>query len=679
MIFKNAFRQLLRRPVLLIVYGLIAALITSVLCIGFVLTDSYSKASRDLDNAYRTIAVPTVYSQVPASTDYYAIRAMLDSGTVSLKAYEEAYEKGSELYSFPLDGDSIRYTGRTENSVSQLKNLDLTAFLSSEYVTSVDIRRRYGAYIEGLEKPRELLYADLKRNDVLIFTPDIDDVLVLTPDDTVDSCYQLPVTVEYSMQADESGYYSFYDLDCIPVKVVYSDSRDRLVFEPGKTYIALCTEYYELDYWDKGSERMISMPMSTKHYYTCYIVSSGSDSIAGIKDNSIELICEYTDDFFKSERGVQFKEYVDALNISLQSAAVMTTSDINMIRAFHSEKLYAREGRLFTDEEQASGAKICLVSYDLAKLNGWAVGDRIPVSLYETDSFTCNSYSYNGDVSFNYYTAFDPGSVFFTEDEFEIVGLYDGEGLFNGKALFSLPGQEKESQGKDILLNSDVIFIPEASINNLPSDYLASSITVSFLLRNGTIDLFLDEMEDKGGLNGSNYEIGLTFYDQGYSRAAVIADNLKNTGRTMVIVSCLVALITTLLFSYLYVTSRSREMAVMRSLGVSTSAVRRTIALCMIVVLLIAAFMGCAIALGLIDKVCDVLIYDKSAAVSGIFSSAYGQDIDKSLNAIVQCRPISFISALAYVFAVNVIVIYVFIIKELSKSPLQMIPRGGKR
>ena len=83
----------------------------------------------------------------------------------------------------------------------------------------------------------------------------------------------------------------------------------------------------------------------------------------------------------------EWAEYVKCGEYSGNSFAVTLTEDIALLSAWHQGAMYLNEGRMITDEEYASGAKVCMVSAEMADYQDWQVGDTLDMHLYAFDGF----------------------------------------------------------------------------------------------------------------------------------------------------------------------------------------------------------------------------------------------------------------------------------------------------
>ncbi len=64
---------------------------------------------------------------------------------------------------------------------------------------------------------------------------------------------------------------------------------------------------------------------------------------------------------------------------------VTPVCDLQLLRAFHVGDAVLVEGREIAEHEYESGAKVCLVSQDFAKLNDFQVGDCFQLEFYFAD------------------------------------------------------------------------------------------------------------------------------------------------------------------------------------------------------------------------------------------------------------------------------------------------------
>ncbi len=322
-----------------------------------------------------------------------------------------------------------------------------------------------------------------------------------------------------------------------------------------------------------------------------------------------------------------------------------------------------------------------MVSYDLAQENGWQVGDRIELSLYESDAF--GAYNMNFTGTNNFRPVFPVEGSFFTTQTYEIVGLYDGPGLELTGAELKL---ERDENGKLIppelspyLMSHNVILLPEKSVQNAPQTRRSSFLTTTIRVENGTADQYLNDLESRGLLepNADGVRVDMTFYDQGYYYADQLAESTGAAAKVIVALAASTALVSITLFSYLYVSRRRNEMAIMRALGISGRRIGLSLLLCLLLVTIIAVALGAGVGVWAVDLTESLLLKDQDARLMTLFSSTYGQDINKSETLSLSRSPLPFAAAAGGILLLVAAVTGGMLAIDLQSSPMGLL--SGKR
>ncbi|MCI6123567.1 MAG: hypothetical protein MR714_04975, partial [Christensenellaceae bacterium] len=184
-----------------------------------------------------------------------------------------------------------------------------------------------------------------------------------------------------------------------------------------------------------------------------------------------------------------------------------------------------KDGRIISDEEYDSGAKVCMISKELATIQGWDIGTKIDFSFYEYGYFSNSS-----DELKPRYTYTDPDH-FFDNGEYEIVGTYNVRPLTGTSAV----------SASAVSVPWNTIYIPEKSLENAPAeeDRPVTGALLTIWLENGKIEPFIERMNELGitGAKQGDYEARFTFYDQGYSRIQPSLEALSGTAELLLILS----------------------------------------------------------------------------------------------------------------------------------------------
>lgn len=176
---------------------------------------------------------------------------------------------------------------------------------------------------------------------------------------------------------------------------------------------------------------------------------------------TVSEINDSPEHFLKTDMGRPWQELIfPAFGIVYGSVDVVGTDVPDSIRALNMEETTVVEGEMLTAEQCAGGERVCLVSEELAGLNGWAVGDRIPLSMYDGERSP---------------TVYHTPSGFFFEADYRIVGVYRNAWAYAGDGVGVHP---------------NTVYVPLRSIGNLSAD----SADVSLILDAGSEDLFESEL-----------------------------------------------------------------------------------------------------------------------------------------------------------------------------------------
>ena len=257
------------------------------------------------------------------------------------------------------------------------------------------------------------------------------------------------------------------------------------------------------------------------------------DPIAEIPQGNLEV-------FFKSDEGRLWAELLETFTRSVDSLTAVTSRDINTIYAFHQGNAILTSGRSFTQEEYDQGARVALVSVNMANHNGLELGDKIDLSFYRASIINSGT-----EIAV---TAQMSGFDFLIgEGEYEIIGLY---------TIPILRG------GEWYKISNDTIFVPQSSSNS--AQFRMANNLLSVRLTNGKAEDFLAEMKD-ANIDG----ISIRIYDQGYSKVSGALAGMKETALILMAICLGAGLVLVTLFAFLYVGRQKRSIAIMFSLGVS--------------------------------------------------------------------------------------------------------------
>lgn len=252
------------------------------------------------------------------------------------------------------------------------------------------------------------------------------------------------------------------------------------------------------------------------------------------------------EDFLASEDGAPWQELLQWSEINHQAFLVLGVDKLGYVPDFAREKSRVVDGRNFTEEELASGARVCLIQETLAAASGISVGDTITLNIYQTDNnlpYMLLDGSYVASASFYF-----PTTPFTETAEYTVVGLWRGETLFVNSS--------ENATG----LSPNTVIVPKTSVQTEMK--LRSRIHFnSVILHNGTIDEYRKLASEVG------YEDVFVFHDQGYSEIAEGFHNYDDMAEKVLKIGAAVYGVLLLLFLLLFPTSRRKAVQTMESMG----------------------------------------------------------------------------------------------------------------
>ncbi len=266
-------------------------------------------------------------------------------------------------------------------------------------------------------------------------------------------------------------------------------------------------------------------------------------------------------------------EYTQAGEYNSSSFAVTLTDDISLIPAWYRGAMFLNEGRMITDAEYKSGAKVCMVSADMAAYQGWKIGDKLDMHLYPYDTFRDQKMF---DMITKEWCLYPPTywkecGGFFEEDIYEIVGIF-------GSAEFTDYGSSTPA----VYFNPrDAIYIPANAAPNAPEGPIQPSL-ITLHLKNGGIGAFKQAVKNMGltDFRAGEYEIKFSCFDQGYSKIKPGLDEMNRNAVLLLALSGLLLVVTMLLMAFLFAQQHKHSAGILRMLGGSKKQAFSAILVC---------------------------------------------------------------------------------------------------
>ena len=691
-------RQLFRKPIRTISYILMLVLLSAFFCMSLNLYNDSQYNLQLADNAYTTIAIMDLYADVG--------------------------EFGNLIDDITTADDYAGYYALT------VSDYDLTPIVTAPSVKKHELRARYGAFNKdniALKKhdilPRWII--PFYSEDVIRFKVTEESNKQLDPNNVnqyitlnlTPNGFALPDGIysgalEYAISSvfdiidsatgshfandkkTEHIYASidfspdfFYDRHSDAINMLKHDkeSRQFIYLEPDAEYIGLIDTFYSNYGTDEfgnllGSKKEPSSVSFTQddffYKYTYrYSKAIGGDSefVSYIYtlDGHPFWLYKYDDLKADPETLKQYEQIYYSCYINSHSFGVMTTNDFSGIPAFNLGNVYMKEGRAITDEEFASGAKVCILNRELATLQNWKVGQKINFDFYEYDYFT-NATSKNSVLAPRY--LFTSPDHFFDSGEYEVVGIYD---------VRPMTGSSTISEAA-ISVPWNTIYIPEKSLTNAPAeeDRPVTGALLTIWLENGKIEPFIERMNELGitGAKQGDYEARFTFYDQGYSRIQPSLEALSGTAELLLILSSSLLAIAALLLAFFYAQSQKQSIGTMRLLGCSKARAFAAAMLSALIIAVTGALMGAAMGHALTASVGESIMANANQtpeeflAFSAYLAESTQVEVEFALGADAKVSLLTCLAALGLFIAGTL----VFVLRYLGKGPRELLPRAGE-
>ncbi len=540
------------------------------------------------------------------------------NSTSNLRAVENAY---TTLASVAFYGDvdsrgnlvSVTDPDHMGHHLLNAAGYDLSRLLALDPVTGYDLRYRCAAYIPGAfpvrwqqpadnavvkntpeemtlyqhqdvirfmilgDEPIELpLSADIEQNGRYMTYREVD-IQIL---DQVLDALQYPTRVNLGINEFVSQEEADWYADDIR-RVNRSDDTGRLILYPGVEYIASVSagnRYWSLNEetgkyeWTRTDESipgtqktMWHMPfrlgINSYDQYTSKTYDQRGEKATlafAFPDVQQPFFIQRLDDVLAStEEAAYWTAVEQAAAYSGNSFGMTLTNDITGIPAWYAGGMYLNEGRMITEEEYASGAKVCMVSALMAEYQGWKIGDMLDLHFYPSDRFA------NGteiqDIKSPFYTAATGG--FFDTGAYQIVGIY---------------GQTQVTDLGDALPETfyqpwDTICVPTRSVSNLPdqSSWDIRPHLLTIKLQNGSVNAFQAAVEELGLMEQKTgqYELKFSYFDQGYEKIKPGLDEMHKNAKLLLGLSAALLAVTMVLTAFLFAQQHKHSAGILRMLG----------------------------------------------------------------------------------------------------------------
>jgi len=643
---KYIIKQIRRSAFTNTYFCLLLALSGALLCISAGLWYSAHKALLDIDRTVTTIAIPNTFAikqkainQIISSgiTEY-------DNGESTIKLEDWGEEEFLQL-TLPYFEEEIRNTIRDEVYRSDL--------------LTKDSRRAFGAFSPGnatapiramgLGLAPELASNSPQANAAFIVTCDslrYESYVYSREEEDGAVTYFLVRHIYANFTVEEPILlHSAYQIpQGIIVRLYTMPSAGSSPVEPGKRYVVTGRvtpqgARYDMyvEYRNANAELCSAGFIGTMNELKANTMQWMIDS-NGLSDDNLPMeVFEYVNinepgsiDFgyniFELEGSLEealgsgqnerMRSELEIVENAFNSFVALTTNDANSIFRFNQSRELIDSGRLFSIEEAESGARVCLISKQFAELNGLAVGDTLPLRMYDMKFLHMISSYGNEDGSsvFRSYwmpsLLYEPGQEISELMDYTIVGILNILSLDSGDYAISpntviIP--DRSFEGLTGAAGDEGAASDEGAAGDSPgaAPLVAPHIPLlddNVIVPNGRVDEVKAIIDDIAEGYGSLFR----FYDQGYETLIRALSNLRSGMTWILVISAASWVAVGFLFLMFFVSRKRKETWVLNALGVSRPRRLLWVFVQSAALILIALGITLAVSLPLYSKIIDL-------------------------------------------------------------------------
>lgn len=462
-----------------------------------------------------------------------------------------------------------------------------------------------------------------------------------------------------------------------------TDDTDKLIFYPDVEYVAVLErhgfwkwkeEAGNLEYADSSiPDISFSFSKPVQDYDRIRLTYDNARVGLELENEFLHFPIQRWDDVQADpELKAYFEDIWQDTGVQQYTHNVVATNDFTSIPDYHIGGAALTEGRFITPEEYASGAKVCLISDEMAQNQRWEIGDKLDMRLFESEYIPGTTHFVPFQSTIHDQPIYDGEKTpFIHEGEYEIVGIY---------SVYPTAGNTELALNTLDLLPYN-IYIPTNSVSKVrdQKDILVHGSTFSVKLKNGSMDQFLADMEKKGLTTPKEdrYEPKFTFYDQGYSAVQSSLLSMNSTAKLLLLLSSMVLLMVCILVAYFFWQNQKKTVGIFRMLGGTKKQAISAILLCAMVLTVAGAAVGGIVGYGTAYFVGNGIIQDNIAEIEldmtreNDVSALTAQESDIRIKAdllvtLEGCCASLIFSALLLGFAAA----------DINKEPRELLPKG---
>ena len=332
----------------------------------------------------------------------------------------------------------------------------------------------------------------------------------------------------------------------------------------------------------------------------------------------------------------KWNEIVNNCRITKRSTEILLTDDMYSIYSFNVGDAFILAGRAIRNDEYEQGAKVCVVNSSFLYANDLKIGDKIKISVYESDFIEDYKMIRSGSVgeaagendTEDYFAPLGyKGQDFITEIEYEIVGMYSippsmdrGELIISQNTLIA-PSRSIEGDFNTKPTEAEVVRSIDGTIQRFKMERTSIPGSFSVVIENGKTEEFEEEMVALG-YGGMFY-----YFDQNYSQISGLLDGYLKTASFIVLISILAWVCIAAVFLSIYMISSRKSLATMLSLGSGRIKAFMSEMTGISLIIFIASIVGLIVGMILYGKVLDQTI---TLSLEGLSTSTVFYDVINS-------------------------------------------------
>ena len=618
---RNSMRQMLRTPVKTVLFLLLIVLSVCLLSLGVNLRIENKESINEFEAGFTTIGTVRQIANTVENTAWW------DS------AIKENYNWGLPRY----------------DAILPLSILD---FDGADYIHRPEKRPFYAAYMPGFVIGAEAEYEAQRINQMerLWFK-----VIEVQP---LEDCVPTqPVRVKVSRVL----FGDMYDAD----EIWFCDhsEKDPPPMLAGKTYVMMVGTY-PLSMHPEFGETMESEYIPGG-WMESYQVDKDGRKIPGVTGTGRHWL-EVTESNYDTQNGRYCLALAEGLNRYIFTIPVRPTNSTNLIMAFYDGYAAIEEGRDISEEEYASGERVCLVQRTFSNNNNLSVGDTLTLPLFCADYIgnmasayppgewgfpRCSPVNAQGEL----YPIFDSG-------KYTIVGIYDSRSGAYESNEFNMGGNE--------------VVIPAASVKNSDENNIVAygpmqAYNTSFQIPNGSIDAFMEKWNEQGIMN-----LDIEFYDMGYSKLKGGLEAIKSVSIVLLLLGVASTLLILVFFTYMFISKQKKRTAIERSLGLGRVRCGLSLLAGLLLIVIIGSAIGSVIGVASIRAATNAIISTSQTEVFDTFFSAWVNTADKQAD-LTQVASSSDYAASIFVGLAVILAAMLFaivgVLGNLKSEPLKLL------